>query len=216
MTALEWLSRPQVQLQKGIGVEASPVDFYAQKLLQSYIRQANLVAKVIDKGELVGLGRCLENDRSGTEFCNKTIGESKIQLPLFVEETDAPRSLALITSWVAPSSSHLCPCSINSPTTSLVNAPAFLSQLEPDLQHPLARHSHDVLSTHGKVGEPLPALDPAHADVRAQVEVGRKLALCYGYLEGSTAGNGRDTPCSRTRRSPAGVWRPHLRPASRP
>jgi hypothetical protein len=216
MTALEWLSRPQVQLQKGIGVEGSPVDFYAQKLLQSYIRQANLVAKVIDKGELVGLGRCLENDRSGTEFCNKTIGESKIQLPLFVEETDAPRSLALITGWVAPSSSHLCPCSIYSPTTSLVNAPAFLSQLEPDLQHPLARHSHDVLSTHGKVGEPLPALDPAHADVRARVEVGRKLALCYGYLEGSPAGNGRDTPCARTRRLLAGVWRPHLRPASRP
>ncbi len=79
----------------------------------------------------------------------------------------------------------------------------FLSQLELDLQPPLVRHSHDVLSTQGKVGEPLPALDPAHADVRAQVEVGRKLSVCYGYLEGSTAGNGRYTLFARGGHLPA-------------
>jgi hypothetical protein len=56
--------RTQVRLRKGIGMEASPIDFYLQNLLLPYIREVNLGTKVIEEGELVRLGRRLENYRT--------------------------------------------------------------------------------------------------------------------------------------------------------
>src|SRR5215204_3948285 len=70
-------------------------------------------------------------------------------------------------------------------------APMLLPQLELALKLPLVRHSHDVFGLHTQIREPLPALDPARADIGAQVKVGRKLALRYGYLEGPSTGDCR-------------------------
>jgi hypothetical protein len=105
-------------------MEASPIDFYLQNLLLPYIREVNLGTKVIEEGELVRLGRRLENYRTEAELLDEPVGESEVQPSFFIEETDPTRALPgldheLYRSSIKPPLTR----SVNSLTALLVNAP---------------------------------------------------------------------------------------------
>ena len=147
----------------------------------------NFGAEVVKKCELVRLGRCLKNNRRKTKRLNEPIGKSKVQLSIFVEETDALRTL--------PGLDYELSCSGIEPSLALLEQLAycvtgegtsmFLSQLELDLEPPLVRHSHDVTGLYTKICKPLSALDTTYSYIGTQVEVSRKLALGCCYLERS-------------------------------
>lgn len=151
-------------------------------------------AEVVKKCELVRLGRCLKNNRRKTKLLNEPLGKSKVQLSIFVEETDALRTL--------PGLDYELSCSGIEPSLALLEQLAycvtgegtsmFLSQLELDLEPPLVRHTHDVSGLYTKICKPLSALDTTYSYIGTKVEVSRKLALGYCYLERSPTSNGWD------------------------
>ena len=65
----------------------------------------------------------------------------------------------------------------------------LLPELELRLHAALVNHADNLLRRKGHIGKPRSALDAAYAEISAQVEVGRQLALSNGDLERPPAGD---------------------------
>src|SRR5262249_55726521 len=68
-------SWPQLGGGKGIRVQSPAVDLYAKELFQAHVAQMNFRTKVIEKTELAGLVRSLEQDNVESECGCEAIGK---------------------------------------------------------------------------------------------------------------------------------------------
>ena len=137
----------------------------------------------------------LENDSTKSERIGKAIGVAAVEVPCPIKEPDLIRTLSGLH--------HKLKGTRVQPPLPLLDQlghgrirkrPGMLfAQLELDIESPRFRHLHDVLGFQGHVCESLATFDPRNANVRAEIEVGRKLTLRHCHFERASARHSRHT-----------------------
>jgi hypothetical protein len=174
-------------------MKTAPVDFDAEQLFQAHIAELDSRPEVIQHRELARLVRRFEYYRLESERIREAISELSVESAMFIEEADTLRAFSGLNDELNSACIEPAPALLDEAIDSFgfEGAVVFLAEFELNGKSSLVSHAHDAVGLGSKIRKAFSALDASEADLGAEIEIGVKLALCYGNFERAASGYGR-------------------------